>query len=154
MPRPRFNHMELTFPIGALDQRTRDDIAAFYGDVFGWDCHDTEILGQRAFFIRVDDGQFVLLAEHHEPMNRPAYDHLGLLVDTRAEVDDLLEQCKRHQEKDDRVEIKEYDDLVMPNLTVHAFYVRFLLPIHFDVQCWEHEEGAGPTHRWVYAPVG
>ena len=34
----RFNHMELTFPTGALDQATRDEIAEFYGDVFGWAC--------------------------------------------------------------------------------------------------------------------
>ena len=43
------------------------------------------------------------------------------------------------------VEIKTYDDLVMPSLTVHAFYVRFLLPIHFDIQCHERRgpEGGG-----------
>ena len=35
------------------------------------------------------------------------------------------------------VQIKEYEDLVYPNLTVHAFYVKYLLPIWFDVQCME-----------------
>ena len=34
-------------------------------------------------------------------------------------------------------QIKEYEDLVTPNLTVHAFYVKHLLPIWFDVQCME-----------------
>ena len=67
----------------------------------------------------------------------PGFDHLGLLQDSRAEVDGLLEACKRYQEKDDRVLIQEYEDLVYPQLTVHAFYVKYLLPIYFDVQSME-----------------
>ena len=70
-------------------------------------------------------------------MQSPGYDHLGLLFSTRAEVDEKLEQCKRYQEKDDRVRIKEYDDLVIGDLTTRAFYVKYLLPIYFDVQCME-----------------
>jgi hypothetical protein len=70
-------------------------------------------------------------------MSSPGYDHLGLLQDTRAEVDELLEACKRYREKDDRVQIQEYEDLVYPQLTVHAFYVKYLLPIYFDVQVME-----------------
>jgi len=54
-----------------------------------------------------------------------------------AEVDDLLEACKRYRDKDDRVQIQEYEDLVYPQLTVHAFYVKYLLPIYFDVQSME-----------------
>jgi len=74
--------------------------------------------------------QFILLAESDRPMRSPGYDHLGLLQDTREEVDDLLDACKRYQEKDDRVQIKEYEDLVYPGLTVRAFYVKYLLPIY------------------------
>jgi hypothetical protein len=58
-------------------------------------------------------------------------------VHTREEVDHLLDACKRYQEKDDRVQIQEYEDLVYPGLTVHAFYVKYLLPIYFDVQSME-----------------
>jgi hypothetical protein len=35
------------------------------------------------------------------------------------------------------VRIKEYDDLVIGDLTTYAFYVKHLLPIYFDVQCME-----------------
>jgi hypothetical protein len=73
-------------------------------------------------------------------MNSPGYDHLGLLHDSRDEVDDLLEACERYAEKDDRVLIQRYDDLVYPELTVHAFYVKYLLPIYFDVQCMERPQ--------------
>ena len=71
-------------------------------------------------------------------MSSPGYDHLGLLMDTREEVDDTLAKVKAFAaETDDRIKIKEYEDLVMQRVTVHAFYVKYLLPIYFDVQVIE-----------------
>ena len=64
--------------------------------------------------------------------------------------DPLVELSKERQAVDDRVEIKEYDDLVIPPTTTHAFYVQFLLPIWFDIQVIEYEDGAGPQKNWVY----
>ena len=59
----------------------------------------------------------------------PGYDHLGVLCDTREEVDELLERAKRWRDKDDRVKIIEFEkDLVQGPVTVHAFYVQYLLP--------------------------
>jgi len=133
----RFNHMELTFPRGTLTQEFRDDVDAFYGSIFGWKSSDTELLGQTCHLLQPDPGQFILLAEGDKPMSSPGYDHLGLLQDTRQEVDDILEGCKRYAERDSRVQLKEYKDLVYPNLVVHAFYVKYLLPIWFDVQVLE-----------------
>ena len=147
----RFNHVELTFPRGTLTAEARDEIDAFYGDVFGWEFLDVDVIGQSCHLCRVDEGQFVLLAESDKPISSPGYDHLGLLLDTRAEVDELLARCKAWQEKDDRVRIKEYDDLVGPTVTVHAFYVKHLLPIWFDVQCMEHAAGHQPARRWSLA---
>ena len=46
-------------------------------------------------------------------------------------------RAKAWQAEDDRVQIKEYDDLVTGGVTVHAFYVKYLLPIWFDVQVIE-----------------
>jgi len=150
MPRVRFNHMELTFPRGALDDATRADIDAFWCGVFGWEALEVPLLGQTCHLLRPDDGQFILLAEGSRPLQSPGYDHLGLLCDTRAEVDELLDQVRRFQEKDDRVLIKEYEDLEGPRVTVRAFYVKYLLPIWFDVQCMEWLAGAEPAARWQY----
>jgi hypothetical protein len=133
----RFNHMELTFPHGTLTEDFRAEIDAFYGSVFGWKAMDTEVVGQQCHLLLPDDDHFILLAESKKPMQSPGYDHLGALMDTRDEVDTLLAACKEYQAKDDRVRIKEYEDLVYPQLTVHAFYVKYLLPIYFDVQCME-----------------
>jgi hypothetical protein len=133
----RFNHMELTFARGTLTPEFRDEVDDFYGSIFGWKATDTEVVGQQCHLLQPDPDQFILLAESDKPISSPGYDHLGLLQDTRAEVDELLAGCKRFAEKDDRVRIKEYQDLVYPNLVVHAFYVKYLLPIWFDVQSLE-----------------
>jgi predicted enzyme related to lactoylglutathione lyase len=134
----RFNHMELTFPRGTLTTELREEIDAFYGDVFGWTFLDTEVVGQLAHLCQTgENGDFILLAEGDKPMSSPGYDHLGILLETRDEVDATLAKIKTWQAKDDRVLVKEYEDLVTPNLTVHAFYVKHLLPIWFDVQCME-----------------
>jgi hypothetical protein len=149
---PRFNHMELTLPKGALSAN-RCDIAEFYSDLFAWEAVDVPILKQNGLLLRTDPetSQFILLTEQHKHMSSPGYDHLGLLYDTRGEVDARLEKARKWRERDDRVEIKEYEDLDAGSLTVHAFYVRFLLPIWFDVQAIEHAEGAEPAKRWNYA---
>jgi hypothetical protein len=133
----RFNHMELTFPRGTLTPEFRDEVDAFYGSIFGWKSSDTDLLGQSCHLLLPDPDQFILLAEGDKPMSSPGYDHLGLLQDTRQEVDEILDACKRYAAKDLRVQIKEYKDLAYPNLVVHAFYVRYLLPIWFDVQVLE-----------------
>ena len=147
----RFNHMELTFPRGALDDVTRKEIADFYGEMFGWSGFDVELFNQRNFLLAGDDGaqHFILLAEADKHLDSPGWDHLGVLCDTREEVDELLERAKRWRDKDDRVVITEFEkDLVQGPVTVHAFYVKYLLPIHFDVQCIEHAEGSEPEKRW------
>ena len=133
----RFNHMELTFPRGTLTEEFREEVDAFYGAVFGWKSLDTEVVGQLCHLLMPDADQFILLAESDKPMSSPGYDHLGLLQESRDEVDRLLAECERYADKDDRVRIVRYEDLVYPGLTVHAFYVKYLLPIYFDVQSME-----------------
>jgi hypothetical protein len=149
----RFNHMELTLPIGALAAEGREQIRSFYGEVFGFDALDVPILGQLGLLLRTDPetSQFLLLTEMEDPIHSPGYDHLGFLMGSRAEVDELLARCQKWQERDDRVRIKEYEDLVQGGVTVHAFYVKFLLPIWFDVQSQEYEAGTEPARSWNFA---
>ena len=73
-------------------------------------------------------------------------------VDHPETVDGLCDTLvKEYGRRDDRVRVKEYEDLVTGNVTVHAFYVKYLLPIFFDVQSMEWQPGTAPTHRWQYA---
>jgi hypothetical protein len=145
--------MELTVAPGSLDDAARRDIAAFYGEMFGWSGTDVVLFDKRNFLLTDADGSqhFILLAESKKFMQAPGYDHLGVLCDTREEVDELLERARRWRDKDDRVQITEFaEDLVQGPVTVHAFYVRYLLPIQFDVQVIEHAPGREPAKRWQY----
>lgn len=151
MPALRFNHMELTLPPGSLS-RDRDAIVAFYGEVFGFDAIDVPLFDTSGLLLRTDTdtSQFLLLMEQEKHLVSPGYDHLGFLYDTRAEVDAKLAMCKQWQTKDDRLRLKEYEDLVIKPTVTHAFYVQFLLPIWFDIQVIEYEPGTAPPKRWMF----
>lgn len=147
----RFNHMELTLPRAALEA-ARSEIKTFYADLFGWDALDVPILKQTGLLLRTDPetSQFILITEQRAHLVSPGFDHLGVLCETRSEVDALLARARDWQRRDARVELKEYDDLVTGPVTTHAFYVRYLLPIWLDVQVLEYAEGAAPGRRWSF----
>jgi hypothetical protein len=147
----RFNHMEITVPKGHLEAH-RDEIREFYGELFGFDAIDVPILNQNGLLLRTDPetSQFLLITEQTKHLHNPGYDHLGFLVESRAEVDAYHEKCKQRQAGDSRVEIKEYDDLVTGGVTTRAFYVRFLLPLWFDVQVQEYASGSEPERVWRF----
>jgi hypothetical protein len=133
----RFDHMELTFPRGGLTRTLREEIDAFYGSIFGWSALDTEVAGQACHLLTAEPDQFILLAESNTPMHSPGYDHLGLLQHSREEVDELLAACERYADKDERVQVKRNEDLIYPGRIVHTFYVKYLLPVYFDVHSFE-----------------
>ncbi|MCB1843639.1 MAG: hypothetical protein KDI09_11810 [Halioglobus sp.] len=151
MPALRFNHMELTLPPGTL-ARDQAQIIDFYSGVFGFDAIEVPLFDASGLLLRTDPetSQFLLLMEQEKHLQSPGYDHLGFLYETREEVDEKLAACKAWQQKDDRLRIKEYDDLVISPTTTHAFYVHYLLPIWFDIQVIEYEQGAEPQRNWVY----
>jgi hypothetical protein len=143
--------MELTVAPGTVTDDFRADVAAFYGDILGWEVKQIEVLGGLQLYLSPDPGQFLLVVEHERHLSSPGYDHLGLLCDTRAEVDALLDGIDTYAQKDDRVRVKRYTDLVTGNVVVHAFYVKYLLPIWFDVQVIERTGGPAPERQWSYS---
>lgn len=148
----RINHMELTFEPGSLTAELREQIKDFYGNVFGFEVKEVNILNQNALLINLDEegSQFMLCAESPKFISSPGYDHLGFHYDTREEVDEILEKIKSRQSQDERIQIKEYKDLEQGRATVHAFYVRHLLPIWFDVQVIEFRGEDQPAKRWTF----
>ncbi|WP_372748205.1 VOC family protein [Litorivivens sp.] len=147
----RLNHMELTFAEGALTPAKKQQITDFYRDLFGWNTLEIDIMDQKALLLMLDEdvSQFILLAESPEPMQSPGYDHLGLLFDSREEVDALLAKAKAMQAVNNEIQIKEYEDLDEGGTIVHSFYVRHLLPIWFDVQSIDYQNGE-PARKWHY----
>lgn len=148
----RFNHMEISLPPGALAQ-WRTDVKAFYGEVFGFQSLDFPLFGQNCLALQTDPeaSQFLLIVEHERCMSSPGFDHLGFHVDTREEVDAKLAACRAWQARDRRVQINEYDDLVLEDTTTHAFYVRYGLPLWFDVQHIAYRTDRQPVRRWTFA---
>jgi hypothetical protein len=130
----RFNHMEITLPLGSLTEAFRADVAAFYGDVYGFGFSEAEMFGQPSCTMRLSDGSFILLIEGPDPMQSEGFDHLGFELASRAEVDDSLAKVKQWMTKDERIELKEYADGALEGRFYHAYYVKHLLPIWFDVQ--------------------
>jgi hypothetical protein len=130
----RFNHMELTFPPGSLTEEFCADVGAFYSDVLGFTSDVRPMFQQPSQTLTLPNGDFVLLIEGEQPMQAPGFDHLGIELSSRADVDTVLGRVKAWQARDARVELKEYDDGVMDGLLYHAFYVRHLLPIWLDIQ--------------------
>ena len=92
---PRFNHVAMSMPAAALDDRGRADIVRFYNEVFGWDevtqmTEDHKRLVLSAY--RFD--QFVFLIADDSPMTAPRMDHFGMEVDTIEELDDMLGRAR------------------------------------------------------------
>jgi hypothetical protein len=130
----RFNHMEITIPKGAATEAFRGEVDAFYGDVLGFSCRTTRMFDEDCVLMDLPTGDFILLIEGDGPLSAPGFDHLGIRMPHRAGVDDALAKAKAWREKDDRVQIKEYADGELDGKLFHAFYLKHLLPIWFDIQ--------------------
>ena len=68
-------------------------------------------------------------------------DHFGMSVGTPRELLDMLERARKFKERDDRVEIVEHEVEDYGVLKLHNCYVRYLLPMMVEVQCYEWSEG-------------
>lgn len=139
---PRFNHVALTVPAEALDDGGRAALLSVFGEIFGWTempvmTRDRELLVLRCH----SNEQFVYLHASGEPMRCGTTEHVGLSVATPAELDGMYERASKLAERDPEVELTErgVDDFTAVKL--HHFYVRYRLPVSFEVQCFEWAEG-------------
>lgn len=151
----RFNHMELTVPIGML-KRERKNIADFYGEIFGFSCIEVPMVDLDVpdkYLISTDTefSQFFFLAEDPKHMELKSYDHIGFLMDSWEAVDDTLAKVKAWQEKDSRVELMHLNsDFEAGPVFTHFYYFRYLLPIWIDVQYLKWKDGMKPAKQWAY----
>lgn len=141
-PIPRFNHVALTLPSDALDSSGREEILRFYGDVFGWTemptlTRDRELLVLRAH----SNEQFVFLVASDDPMRCSGGEHFGFSVSSPAELDELRARANAYRARDARVEVTERTTEDYVAVKLHAFYVRHLLPVMVEVQCYEWAPG-------------
>ena len=85
----------------------------------------------------------MFLAANENPMSCPEGDHFGMSVGSPEELDAILERAKKFQEADPRVEIidKTVEDFGV--LKLHNCYLRYLLPLRVELQCYQWAEGFG-----------
>jgi catechol-2,3-dioxygenase len=122
----------------ALDEKSRADITAFYAEVFGWEEHPTMTEDRKRLVMGVHSyDQFVFLIAEDKPMQAPRLDHFGLQVDTVEQLHGVLARAKAYAEKDERVDVIDYEMEDHGVLRLHNFYVGFLLPMMVEVQCFE-----------------
>jgi hypothetical protein len=140
---PRFNHVAMSVPPELLDESTRRELLDFYGEVFGWEeAPGMTIDRERLVLMAHRYDQFVFLIKDDHPMTAPRLDHWGQAVSSRAELDELHERAQRYREKDDRVDIIDLHADSYPGVTIHAFYVKYLLPLMVETQFFEWEQPA------------
>ena len=138
---PRINHVAMSVPPSLLTGAAKDELVAFYTEVFGW-THLTMMDddAKRVVFQTYSLEQFVYLHGEDTPMSCPRLDHYGFSVGTEAELDEFLARCRAYKERDDRVDIidKHTDD--HGPLAISAFYVGYLLPMMVEIQWWDMKE--------------
>ena len=146
---PRFNHVAMSVPATLLDDTGRAEILRFHEEVFGWmEMPTMTEPGRRLIMQAYSYDQFVFLIAEDDPMRCARLDHFGMAVDTREEFDSFFERAAAFAATDERVdlidpEVEEFGDF----LTLHNFYVRYLLPMMVEVQLFEWADGVDPARR-------
>jgi hypothetical protein len=136
---PRFNHVAMSLPADLLGADGRAEILAFWGGVFGFEelpseTKDREVLVLSAY----DWEQFVFLIADDEPMTCPRLDHFGMSVGSLEELEGFLAKAKAFAQTDDRVDIIDHKAEGHGDaLTLHSFYVRYLLPMMIEIQFFD-----------------
>ncbi|NRA04538.1 MAG: hypothetical protein HRU00_18265 [Myxococcales bacterium] len=139
-----FNHVAISVPADLLGERGRAELLRFYGEVFGWSEMPTMTRDRELLVLRVySNEQFVFLAANENPMSCPEGDHFGMSVGSPEELEGILERAKKFQAEDARVEIidKQVEDFGV--LKLHNCYLRYLLPLRIELQCYEWGKGFG-----------
>ena len=88
--------------------------------------------------------EFVYLHAAGAPMRCGATEHVGMSVATEAELDALYERAAKCAERDPEVELTPRTTEDFTVVKLHAFYVRYRLPVSFEVQCFAWAPGFGP----------
>ena len=139
---PRFNHVAMSVPASLLDASSRADLLAFYGEVFDWTempsmSRDGELLVLRAH----RNDQFVFLHADPDPMICPKLDHVGFAVDTPAAFEAFVSRALASTERFEGVEIQREPTQDFGVLQLHSCYVRYRLPLQFEIQCFDWKPG-------------
>jgi hypothetical protein len=143
----QLSHVEVSVPVGTLTQQCCDDLDRLFSAVFGWTGSTTVATnpfsasaGKRHTY-RLHNGQSLVVFEDAEFLRAGAEDHIGVALD-RAEFDRVFAGCTDLARRDDRVELRYVHNgapsvVEMPGRVLRTFFVRLLVPLWIQFECWE-----------------
>jgi hypothetical protein len=141
-PNSRLNHVAMSVPARLLDESTRANLVAFYGDVFGWSEQALDEPGNPLVIrVGVEPTQFVFVQPDAGDGTQPGHmDHFGVEVSSEEAVDEILTAARQFQHTDSRVEIVDKQVVRTPSAqgafdyeTINC-YIRYILPLMVEVQ--------------------
>jgi hypothetical protein len=140
---PRFNHVAMSVEPAFLDEDNRRKLLDFYGEVFGWqEAPGMTIDRERLVLMAHRYDQFVFLIKDDHPMSAPRLDHWGQAVSSREELDTLYQRAVTYRDRDPDVDLIELHADHYPGVTIHAFYVRYLLPLMIETQYFDWDQAS------------
>jgi hypothetical protein len=136
---PRLNHVAMTMAPESLDDTGRDEIRAFYGDVFGWvEGDNSGETGNPLIMMTGEVMQFVYLLPGDPALACPTLDHFGLEVSSVEEIEAIVAKAKAWQAKDDRVKIIDVKarqgEGPRGRYVLTSAYIGYLLPMMVELQ--------------------
>lgn len=151
----RFNHMEITVAPGFIAAHG-EDLYAFLHDVLGFERSIFPGLDFPSLVVKTDEdaSQFIFIAENAQPLATASEDHLGFQLDDDAAVEEVLARSLDWTTRDSRVEVRDMGLLELEATTTRAVYIRYLLPLWFDVQHIAAKPGFEPARAWQFLPHG
>lgn len=128
-----FSHLAITVPRELLTGAPREQLLAFYEEVFGWTENPAlAIVGERIFLRAPTDRQYLTVRASDQPMRTSGYEHLGLAVASSADLEELHGRARFWVERDPRVKLGNVE--IGYGGRLHSFRVQYLLPVTIEVQ--------------------
>jgi catechol 2,3-dioxygenase-like lactoylglutathione lyase family enzyme len=133
------NHVAISMDPAVLDDRGRQEILDFYGDVFGWTEGDNSgESGNPLILYTGAPGQFIYLLPAEPFLAAPALDHFGLQVSTIADLEAIVRRAEARRAGDERVRIIDISSRQTQGptyaYTLTSAYIGFVLPLMVELQ--------------------
>lgn len=129
----RFSHVAVTVAATEIAGTAREELLAFYGEVFSWSENPgLSIAGKRLFLRAPSETQYITIRSSETPMQTSGYEHLGVLMesesDLRAVHTRAVVQSSRFPDMELSPIESKYGDALL------TFRLRFRLPLTLEVQ--------------------
>ena len=136
--RVRLNHLAIGMPPDEFDDGRRREIADFYREVFGWYEFTPDEAGDPMILAFDEFGQYLYLIAEEPPLRAAPMAHVGVQVDSRAELEAILDRARAYAARDPRVHITEPETAPQRSnrgrVTLTNCYIGYLLPVMVELQ--------------------